>query len=154
MIEHSFAQANLAQVDVVQAGQHRDRQDQQAGSGWLRGFDGSSQHLAAAGGVHGQHAHAQLGRLPDGGCNGVRDVVILEIEKDAAAGTDQFADYGRTFGSVELHADLISMGGVANSRHDLPGGCGRRYIQGNDETLVRVHILGLDSRAMLSNYRC
>src|ERR1035437_1588970 len=111
--------------------------------------------VAAAGGVHGQHAHAQLGRLPDGGCNGVRDVVILEIEKDAAAGTDQFADYGRTFGSVELHADLISMVVVANSRHDLPGGCGRRYIQGNDETLARVHILlGLDSRAMLSNYRC
>src|SRR5208282_845084 len=40
LIEHSSAQANLAQIVVVQAGQHRDRQDEQVGVGRLRGVDG------------------------------------------------------------------------------------------------------------------
>jgi hypothetical protein len=67
--------------------------------------------------------------------------VILEVEKDAMARTDQFADNGRTFGSVELHADFVGEGRVADGRHDLPGGRGRRYIEGNDETLARIHTL-------------
>ena len=33
LIEHSSAQADLAQFDIVQAGQHRDCQHQQAGLG-------------------------------------------------------------------------------------------------------------------------
>ncbi len=60
------------------------------------------------------------------------------------SGAHQFADHGGTFASVELHADLIREGRVADGRHDRPGGRGRRYIQGNDETLARVHkIFGL-----------
>jgi hypothetical protein len=31
-----------------------------------RGFDGGAQHLAATGGVDGQHADAKLSRLADG----------------------------------------------------------------------------------------
>jgi hypothetical protein len=57
------------------------------------------------------------------------------------ARTHQFADNGRPFGSVELHADLVRVGRVADGRHDLPGGRGRRYIEGNDETLARIHTL-------------
>ena len=112
-----------------------------SGVGGLGGFDGSSQHLAASGGVHGQHAHAQLSRLADGRSYGVRNVVILEVEKDAVARSHQFADNGRTCGGVELHAHFIGVGRVADGRHDLPGGRSRRYIQGNDETLARIHTL-------------
>ena len=139
MIEHSFAQANFAQVDVVQAGQHRD--PQHVGLDGVRGFNGSAQHLAASGGVHRQHTHAQLGRLADSCSDGVGDVVILEIEKDAASRPYQFADNRGTLGGVELHADFVGEGRVSDGRHDVPGGRGRGYIQGNDEALARFHIL-------------
>jgi hypothetical protein len=42
LIDHSTAQANHAQLHVIQTGQHRDRQDEQVGVGGLRGFDGGS----------------------------------------------------------------------------------------------------------------
>ena len=67
--------------------------------------------------------------------------MILEVEKDAAPGADQFADHGWALGSIELHADFVGEGRVTDGRHDLPGGLGRRYIQGNDETLARVHMI-------------
>src|SRR5260370_37503748 len=129
LIERSSAQANHTEFDVVQAGHHRNRADQQAGLDSLGRFDGSSQHLAASGSVHRQHTDAQLSRLADGRAYGIRDVVILEVEKDAASGTHQFADNRRTLGSVELHSDLVRMGGVADGRHDLPGGRARGYVK-------------------------
>jgi hypothetical protein len=32
------------------------------------------------------------------------------------------------------------VGGVTDGRHDFPGGLGRRYIQGNNQALARVHL--------------
>src|SRR5208282_930030 len=96
---------------------------------------------------------------PFANCRSYRvwDVVILEVEKDAPSRTYEFVDNRRPFGSVELHADLIRMSRVTDGRHDLPGGLGRRYIQGNDQTLARVHFLHRVfepcSRTLFSNFR-
>src|SRR5260370_8020473 len=89
--------------------------------------------------MDGQHVHAKLSRLADGCSHSVRDVVILEVEKHTPARTHQFADNVGAFRPVELHADLIRVGGVPYDPHDLPGSCARRYIQRNDHTLPRVH---------------
>jgi len=93
-----------------------------SGLAGLRGFDGSTQHLPASGGVHGQHAHAAAERLRGRPLRPCSDVVILEVEKDAAARTHQFTDRGRTFGSVEAACRPYTRG---QSRRRPPRSSGR-----------------------------
>ena len=144
--------SNLAQFHVVQAGQHRHRQYDEIGLTG-RSLNRCTQHLSAAGGVHRQHAHAELSRLTDSRPGCVWDVVVLEVEENAVSRTHQFTDDGWPFGGVELHADFIGEGGVADGRHDLSGGRGRRYIQGNYETLARIHFSNSLFRARCRVYR-
>ena len=53
--------------------------------GLLRGFLGRSQHGAPTAGVDGQHLHIQSHGGGHGFGHGVRDIVILEIEKHTRA---------------------------------------------------------------------
>ena len=103
-------------------------------------FGGRFQHLAAAGGVHGQHADPQLGGRADGRGYGVRDVVELQVEKDLTARGNQLADELRPLGGEELFSNFIggsrfadgldqlaSLGGARNiERHDQPISCKHR----------------------------
>ena len=96
-------------------------------------------HRLAARCVHVQHSRAQAGSGSDRSGNGIGDVMIFEIKEYAAAGIYQVANDCRPLSRIELHADLVGMGGVSNGRHNLPGGRRRRHIQGNDEALTRIH---------------
>src|SRR5215469_6595570 len=122
---------------VVHAGEDGGGQNDGRGVGRLGGFDSGVQHLGAARGVDGQHAHAQLGSFFHGGGDGVGNVVVLEVEEYVPAGGNQVADDLGAFGGVELHPDLEEVGGVAHGRHNLLCGGRRRNIQGDDESLTK-----------------
>ena len=127
----------LLQVIPVHAGEHGDGEDHQFRTR-LRCFHRRTQHLAAAGRMHGQHADPQLGCFGHGRPDGVGNIVILQIEKNPPSRSHQIAHYLRTFGGVELHADLIGQRGVSHRRHDLLCGGGGGNIQGDDEPLARI----------------
>ena len=93
------------------------------------------QHLAAAGGVDGQHADPQLGRRFDSRGYGIRDVVKFEVEKNLPAGGDQVAHNLRPLGREELFPDLVRICGLADGLDDLAGLGGARYIERHDEPI-------------------
>ena len=57
-----------------------------------------------------QHRHAEAGRRGAGLCDGVRDVVELEIEEDAKSALDHPANRFRTGDDEQLLADLEPAG--------------------------------------------
>ena len=99
------------------------------------------QHLAAAGGVDGQHADSQLGGRADGRGDGVGYVVEFEVEEDLAARSDQLADELRPFGGEELFADFVSGGRLADGLDDLAGLGGAGDVKRHDKPIFWKHRL-------------
>src|SRR5262249_11770690 len=102
------------------------------------GISGHAQHLGPTTGVHGEHADTELGGFGDGRCNGVRDVVILQVEKNALAASHQVTNDLWAFSRKELLSDLILQRRVAHRRHNLTCGDGGGDIQGNNQPLTRI----------------
>ncbi len=102
----------------------------------MGGFDGGVEHFAATGGVHGQHAHSEPGGFMHGCGYRGGNVVILEVEKHAPTRGDEIPHHLRAFGSVELHADFIGEGGVADGRHDFLCGRRRGNVESHDQLLA------------------
>jgi hypothetical protein len=98
----------------------------------------SSGHLRAARSVDRQHAHAKLLSFGDGCSDGVRNVVILQIEKHSPTGRDEIAHDLRSYGGIQLHPHLVGQGGVSHRRHNLLCGGGGRNVKRNDEPLARI----------------
>jgi hypothetical protein len=72
----------------------------------IAALPGCLQHLAASGGVDGQHPGPQLRRCRHGAGHLMRDVMELQIEKYAVAQIDQPADEGWSFRRKQRAADL------------------------------------------------
>ena len=132
---------HFLQVGIREAGQHGDRQHHRLSGGLAGGLDGGLQHLAAAGGVHGQHADAQFGGRTHRRGDGVGDVVIFQVEKHLPAGGDQVADDLRPLGREQLFSDLVSGCGVVDGLDDLAGLRGARDIERHNEPVFDVHRL-------------
>ncbi len=109
-IQKRSANPDFLQIAFVQACEHRDAEHNQCRVDYVRCIHRSPQHLAAACGMHGQHAHAQLGCFVHRGGYGVGYVVIFQVEEDAPAGGDQIPHQLWAFGGIELHADFIGQG--------------------------------------------
>ena len=73
--------------------------------------------------------------------DGVRDVVIFQVEKHLPAGGDQVADDLRPLGREELFPDLVGGCGVADGLDDLAGLRGARDIERHYEPVFVVHRL-------------
>ena len=128
-IPHGSSKADFLQIIFVEAGQHRHAQHNQIRVGGASRLRGRSQHLATACGMHGQHAHAELGRFVHRRSHGVRNVVVFQIEKHAPARGHQLSHHLRALGGIELHADLVGQRRVSDGGHNLVRGCRRRNVQ-------------------------
>lgn len=138
LILHGTFDPDRIEVVIGKAGEDGDSQNNQIGIDGSGGLGCSAKHLRSTGSVDGQHAYAEASGFTDGGSDGVRNVVILEIEKNLPAGGGQVANRGWAFGSEQLHADFIGKSGVAHGRNKFLR-CGRRpEIQGNDQSLARI----------------
>ena len=88
--------------------------------------------------MDGKHADSKLRRLGHSCAHGIGNVVILQLEKHAASRRDQVPHDLRAFRRVQLHADLVGEGRVADRRHDLLGGGRAGNVERNDELLARI----------------
>src|SRR5437773_648883 len=70
--------------------------------------------------------------------DGGGEVVIFQIEKDAASRGDQLAHDLRAFGSEELHADFVGTSGFAHGRHNCSGSGRGGHVESDDQMLPRV----------------
>ncbi len=95
--------------------------------------------------MDGEHADAEFGGRTDRRCNGIRDVVIFQVEKHLPAGGDQVADDLWPLGREELFPNLVGGCGVANSLDDLAGLRGARNIERHYEPIFIVHRLSVYS---------
>src|SRR5579864_8273210 len=93
--------------------------------------------------MDGKHADSKLRRLGNCSSHGVRNVVIFQVEKHAPSRGYKIPHHLRAFGRVELHADLVSEGRIADRRHDLLGGGGAGNVKRNDELVARIAWLKL-----------
>ena len=101
------------------------------------GFDGPLHHLAAAGGMQGEHLDRERRDGFDGLGDGVGDVVELEVEENIEAEIGDFADAVGAAGGEHLEADFDP----ANRALKLTegGGDGARGLGVEDENKVGGH---------------
>ena len=106
-----------------------------------RRFDGSAQHLAASGGVDGEHGDAQLGSRLDGGGDGVGNIVVFEVEKHLSSRGDQVTNQLRPLGGEELFPDFEGGCGLTDGVDDGESLGGARNVERHDQPIFCQHQL-------------
>src|SRR5690606_20020973 len=121
---------DLFEVGGGEGGQHGDADDQRPID--ARRLAGGPEHSGAAGGVDGEHVHAEGSGGFDGARHGRRDVMVLQIEEDAlSAALERAHDVGPC-GGEELGADLVPVHGRPQALHEVERGPGIGQIEGDD----------------------
>ena len=113
---HAGEQLNLGGRGAVKAdggglgGIHAGEDGDGEELGWVgqasKGFIGGGEHGRAAGGVDGEHVHAEGSGGADGSGDGVGDVVEFEVEEDGMAALEEGLEDGGSGGDEELKADF------------------------------------------------
>jgi hypothetical protein len=113
-------------------GQHRHREQRGASPaplGRARSPPGAS---PSPRGVHRQQLHPERGGGAHGVRHGVRDVVQLQVEKDAAVAGDQRPHKRRPFGDEELQTHLHDPARVGDPLQQCPGAVRVGYVERED----------------------
>src|SRR5205085_3701439 len=101
----------------------------------------AAQHLAAARGVYVENRDAEAHGLAARGGDRVRDVVKLQVEEDARARCDEFADEVGACGCEQLRADLEHASRVAQRFERAPRINRSRNVERDDQLLFRRYAL-------------
>src|SRR5260221_6100952 len=141
LVGNTPGDADLLQIVIIQAGQDRDGQNVHSA---IRRFRGSAQHGRAAARVNGEHIRSQFYSGFHGMADRVRDVMQLQIEEDAPAGTNQLPYQFRAFGGEELQSYFVNAGSIGNALDKRLRGSGVRNIQGNNKPVPHPSGCGRD----------
>src|SRR3954469_10693416 len=82
-----------------------------------------------------EHPDAEPGCGPDGTCDGVRDVVKLQIEEHAVTARRELLDEPWSCGSEQAAADLEATDGSAQAIGHRPRVGHGVYVQGDEKLL-------------------
>ena len=121
MVHDAAANANSFKIPILHAGEYCHSQHCQSRIHAVGCINRSPQHLSTSGCMDSDHCRAQLGSLATGGGHSRRNVVIFQIEKNAASGGHEVTHDSGPFRRKELHADLVCQSGIAHGCHDVLG---------------------------------
>lgn len=127
----------LGEAFGAHRGEDGDAEEKQVGGVLFLGFGGPLHHLAAAGGMQGEHLDRQGRDGFDGLGDGVGDVVELEVEEDIETEVGDFAHAIGTAGGEHFEADLDPADGALELAEG--GGDGARGLGVEDENKVGGH---------------
>jgi hypothetical protein len=133
LIGRGGGDARLGEALGAHGSEHGDAEQQQVWGVLLLGFDGPSHHLAAAGGVQGEHLDREGRDGFDGLGDGVGDVVELEVEEDVEAEVGDFANAVRTTGGEHFEAHLDPANGALELAKGGSDGARRLGVEDEDE---------------------
>ena len=125
--------AGLGEALGAHGREHSDAEQQQVRGVLLLGFDGPLHHLAAAGGVQGEHLDREGRDGFDGLGDGVGDVVELEVEEDVKAEVGDFANAVGAAGGEHFEAHLNPANGALELAKGGSDGARRLGVEDEDE---------------------
>ena len=123
----------LGEVFGAHGGEDGDAEQEEVGRVLLLGFDGPLHHLAAAGGVQGEHLDREGRDGFDGLGDGVGNVVELEVEEDIKAEVGDFTNAVGTTGGKHFEAHLDPANGALELAKGGSDSARRLGVENKDE---------------------
>jgi hypothetical protein len=126
VIEHRPSDADLREGRLVHARKHGDADEHRAGASqsggrFAAGLRRCVHHRHAACGVHIDHPRTGLHRRLDGSSHRVWNVVELQVQEDAVAGSSESAYQSGAFEREQPIAHFHAAGHAPQRRRELQG---------------------------------